>query len=109
MAARTGLAEAAGLAMSGGRIAVGPALRSVSHPGIYAAGDAAAAASPAVGQLRMACATALPTGMHAARSVLADLRGAEPAPLRFRFRVQCVSLGRHDGLIQLARRLVSAS
>jgi NADH:ubiquinone reductase (H+-translocating) len=101
MAARTGLAKAAGLAMTGGRVAVGPALRSVSHPGIYAAGDAAASASPAVGQLRMACATALPTGAQAARSVLADLRGAEPAPLRFRFRVQCVSLGRHDGLIQL--------
>ena len=101
MAARTGLARAAGLAMTGGRIAVGPGLRSVSHPAIYAAGDAAASASPAAGLLRMACATALPTGAHAAQSVLADLRGGEPAPLRFRFRVQCVSLGRHDGLIQL--------
>ena len=53
-----------GLARAGGRIAVGPALRSVSDPGIYAAGDAAASVSPAAGQLRMACATALPTGPH---------------------------------------------
>jgi NADH dehydrogenase FAD-containing subunit len=101
MAARTELAGTAGLALTGGRIAVDPALRSVSHPAIYAAGDAAAAASPAAGQLRMACATALPTGAHAARAVLADLRGGEPAPLRFRFHIQCVSLGRRDGLVQL--------
>jgi NADH dehydrogenase FAD-containing subunit len=100
MAARTGLAREAGLALTGGRIAVGPGLRSVSHPGIYAAGDAAASASLAAGPLRMACATALPTGAHAGRAVLADLRGGEPAPLRYRFHIQCVSLGRHDGLVQ---------
>jgi NADH dehydrogenase len=101
MAARTELAAAAGLALTGGRIAVGPALRSISDPGIYAAGDAAASVSPAAGLLRMACATALPTGAHAAGAVLADLRGAEPAPLRYRFLLQCISLGRRDGLVQL--------
>jgi NADH dehydrogenase len=100
MTARTELAAAAGLAMTGDRIAVGPALRSLSHPGIYAAGDAAASASPAAGRLRMACATALPTGAHAARAVLADLRGEEAPPLRFRFHIQCISLGRRDGLVQ---------
>jgi NADH:ubiquinone reductase (H+-translocating) len=101
MAARTELAAAAGLALTGGRIAVGPALRSISDPRIYAAGDAAASVSPAAGQLRMACATALPTGAHAARAVLADLRGEEAAPLRYRFFLQCISLGRRDGLVQL--------
>ena len=100
MTGRTELAAAAGLAMTGDRIAVGPALRSLSHPGIYAAGDAAASASPAAGRLRMACATALPTGAHAARAVLADLRGEETPPLRFRFHIQCISLGRRDGLVQ---------
>ena len=40
------------------------------------------------GPLRMACATGLPTGAHAAQSVLADLRGGEPAPLRFRIPVR---------------------
>ena len=49
----------------------------------------------------MACATALPTGAHPARAVLADLRGEEPTPLRYRFFLQCISLGRRDGLVQL--------
>ena len=100
MTARTELAASAVLAMTGDRIAVGPALRSLSHAGIYAAGDAAASASPAAGRLRMACATALPTGAHAARAGLADLRGEEAPPLRFRFHIQCISLGRRDGLVQ---------
>jgi NADH dehydrogenase FAD-containing subunit len=95
------IAEAAGLALTDGRIAVGPALRSVSHPGIYAAGDSAASASPAAGRLRMACATSLPTGAYAAGAVLADLRGEEPAPLGFQFSPQRISLGRRDGLVQL--------
>ncbi|MFJ4922224.1 NAD(P)/FAD-dependent oxidoreductase [Streptomyces sp. NPDC088725] len=104
MVPTTGLATAAGLAVDAtGRIEVDAALRSVSHPEIYAAGDSAAAHTPAAGHLRMACATALPTGTHAAASIAAELRGEEPEPLRFGYRMQCVSLGRHDGLIQPVR------
>ncbi|MEU8827609.1 FAD-dependent oxidoreductase [Streptomyces sp. NPDC048636] len=101
MTANTGLAAAAGLALDPtGRIRVDGALRSVSYPRIYAAGDAAAVRTPAAGPLRMACATALPTGSYAASAILAEARGEQPRPLRFRYLVQCVSLGRHDGLIQ---------
>ncbi|WP_351231821.1 FAD-dependent oxidoreductase [Streptomyces sp. NPDC002133] len=97
------LAEAAGLVLDvSGRIAVDGALRSVSHPEVYVAGDAAAARSPRAGALRMACATALPTGAHAASSIISESRGREPRPLNFRYAIQCVSLGRHDGLIQFA-------
>ncbi|MBT2443466.1 FAD-dependent oxidoreductase [Streptomyces sp. ISL-36] len=98
------LASSAGLSLApSGRIAVDAALRSVSHPDIYVPGDAGAAASPAAGALRMACATALPTGSHAGASIIRELRGEEPEPLDFGYLIQCVSLGRHDGLIQFVR------
>ncbi|WAP54091.1 NAD(P)/FAD-dependent oxidoreductase [Streptomyces sp. S465] len=104
MTANTALAEAAGIALDpSGRIRVDDALRSVSHPEIYAVGDAAAMATAAAGPLRMACATALPAGVHAASSIIAETRGRQPEPLRFRSWMQCVSLGRRDGLIQLVR------
>lgn len=51
----------------------------------------------------MACATALPAASHAATCLIAEARGREPRPMRFRFVVQCVSLGRRDGLIQAVR------
>ncbi|QKV98071.1 FAD-dependent oxidoreductase [Streptomyces sp. NA02950] len=104
MTANTELAAAAGLALDpAGRIRVDSTLRSVSYPEIYAAGDAAAVRAPAAGPLRMACATALPTGSYAASAILAEARGERPRPLRFRYLVQCVSLGRHDGLVQAVR------
>jgi NADH dehydrogenase len=48
----------------------------------------------------MACATALPLGLHAAKSVVRDLSGREPEALKFAYLGQCMSLGRHDGLLQ---------
>lgn len=101
----TALAADAGLALDPhtGRIAVDASLRSVSHPEIYAAGDAAAAHSPAAGTMRMGCAAALPTGSHTATAIIAELRGQEPKPLHFGYLIQCVSLGRRDGLIQFVR------
>ncbi|OPF73092.1 pyridine nucleotide-disulfide oxidoreductase [Streptomyces antioxidans] len=104
MTANTALAEAAGIALDpGGRVRVDATLRSVSHPEIYAVGDAAAMTTPAAGALRMACATAFSSGSHAASSLIAETRGREPEPLRFRYTAQCISLGRRDGLIQLVR------
>ncbi|MGW2205105.1 NAD(P)/FAD-dependent oxidoreductase [Streptomyces sp. NPDC001774] len=98
------LAASAGLALApSGRIAVDASLRAVSHPDIYVPGDAGAATTPIAGALRMACATALPTGGHAAASIIGELRGEQPAPLGFGYLIQCVSLGRHDGLVQFVR------
>ncbi|MCC3652464.1 FAD-dependent oxidoreductase [Streptomyces sp. S07_1.15] len=105
MTPRTEIAERAGLDLDpAGRIRVDPALRSLSHPEIYAVGDAAAASTPGSGPLRMACATAVPTGLHAAGAIAAELRGREQRPLSFRYALQCVSLGRDDGLIQSVHR-----
>ncbi|MEV4928092.1 NAD(P)/FAD-dependent oxidoreductase [Streptomyces roseoverticillatus] len=92
---RTELAAAAGLELdAAGRIVVDRTLRSASDPAVYAAGDAAATS------LRMACATAMPTGAHAAASVLAGIGSRPTRPLAFRYVMQCISLGRDDGLIQ---------
>ena len=95
------LARQAGLAVDGnGRILVDDTLRSRSHPEIYAVGDSAAAHRAGGQQLRMSCATGVPTGRCAAAAITARLAGREPSPLRFRYVIQCISLGRRDGLIQ---------
>ena len=97
------LAARAGLAIDRhGRVLVDTTLRT-SDPHIYAAGDCAAITGPGGRELRMACATALPTGAHAASAALARMRGARPDELRFRYVLQCISLGRGDGVVQFVR------
>ncbi|MEV5648415.1 FAD-dependent oxidoreductase [Nocardia sp. NPDC052254] len=97
------LAARAGLAVdSHGRVLVDATLRT-SDPHIYAAGDCAAIAGPGGRELRMACATALPTGARAASAALARMRGARPDELRFRYVLQCISLGRRDAVVQFVR------
>ncbi len=98
------LAAESGLAVDErGRVLVDDTLRSTSHPEVYAVGDAAAVEVPGVGTLRMSCATGMPIGAHAADAINARARGRTPRPFRFRYVIQCVSLGRRDGLIQLVR------
>jgi NADH dehydrogenase len=73
-----------------GQILVDEHLRS-SDPSIYAVGDAAF-----VPKRRMSCALALPMGAY-----VADLlTGATRDPFRMGFAIQCISLGRNDGIIQ---------
>ena len=90
------VAALAGLPVdNSGRLLVDESLRVVNHPAIYAAGDGAAT------PLRMACATAMPMGAYVANHLTAQLKGEPlPAPFRFSYLIQCVSLGRHDGLVQ---------
>lgn len=96
------LARVSGLAVDDlGRLRVDERLRSIDDPRILGAGDAVVL-PPAVGaHLRMACAAALPLGAHAAEVVLAQLRGQEPAPASAGFLLQCLSLGRERGYVQL--------
>ena len=95
------LAQAAGVAVNDRQqIVVDHALRSVSHPHILAIGDLASTRTPASGPCRMGCATALPMGAAAARTVAALLAGHEPPSFEFDYLFRCVSLGRADGLIQ---------
>jgi NADH dehydrogenase len=73
-----------------GQILVDEHLRS-SDPSIYAIGDAAY-----VPGRRMSCALAMPMGAY-----MADvLTGATREPFRFGFTIQCISLGRNDGIVQ---------
>jgi NADH dehydrogenase len=95
------LAAQAGIATDpSGRVLVDETHRSVSHPDVYAVGDSALGRTPGGVALRMSCATGLPTGQYVADVVAARVAGREPRPLRFRYYLQCISLGRRDGLIQ---------
>ncbi|MFD1149373.1 NAD(P)/FAD-dependent oxidoreductase [Saccharothrix hoggarensis] len=95
------LAAEAGLAVDArGRVLVDHTATSVSHPDVMAVGDAAVVKRRDGLELRMACATSLPTTQQAVRGLARRLNGREPVPLDFRYHIQCISLGRRDGLIQ---------
>ncbi|MEU6532260.1 FAD-dependent oxidoreductase [Streptomyces sp. NPDC046928] len=97
------LAAAAGLTVDEhGRIVTDAALRSVSHPDVYAIGDAAAIRQ-GYGVMHGTCQGGMPTGVHAALSIDRVLRGREPKPFRFGYYHTPVSLGRHDAVVQFTR------
>jgi len=97
------LAAAAGLTVDGhGRIATDAALRSVSHPEVYAVGDAAAIRQ-GYGVMHGTCQGGMPTGVHAAVSIVRSLEGRPPKPFRFGYYHTPVSLGRHDAVVQFTR------
>ncbi|MFF2567469.1 NAD(P)/FAD-dependent oxidoreductase [Streptomyces sp. NPDC058084] len=84
----------------GGRILVDATMRSVSHPDVYAVGDAALAIGPQDKPLRMSCASGVPMAWQAADAIAARLTGAKVPHISIRYFQQCVSLGRKEGLIQ---------
>ncbi|MYW35039.1 FAD-dependent oxidoreductase [Streptomyces sp. SID2119] len=83
-----------------GRIEVDGTMRSVSHPDVYAIGDAALVMGPNDKPLRMSCASGIPTAWQAADSIASRLTGTKPTTVPLRYFNQCISLGRKDGLIQ---------
>ncbi|MEW2139095.1 FAD-dependent oxidoreductase [Streptomyces sp. NPDC005409] len=83
-----------------GRIAVDSTMRSLSHPDVYAVGDAATAIGPGGQPLRMSCASGVPMAWQAADAIAARLTGAEVPRVPIRYVQQCISLGRREGLIQ---------
>ncbi|MBP2217001.1 NAD(P)/FAD-dependent oxidoreductase [Arthrobacter sp. CAN_C5] len=96
------LAETSGLATdSSGRLQVDACLRAWDYPNIIGAGDATVMPAGLGSHLRMGCAAALPMGSFAARTILAQLRGVEPEPASIGYVLQCLSLGRLDGFIQM--------
>jgi NADH dehydrogenase len=98
------LAASAGLTTdSRGRIVTDEFLRSVSHPDVYAVGDAAAIRQD-YGIMHGTCQSGMPTGVAAARSIARSLAGRPPKAFRFGYVHTPVSLGRRDAVIQFTRR-----
>ncbi|MFF4185164.1 NAD(P)/FAD-dependent oxidoreductase [Streptomyces sp. NPDC001691] len=94
------LAAAAGVSVDArGRVVTDSALRSLSHPDVYAVGDAAAIRQ-GYGVMHGTCQGGMPTGVHAALSILRVLAGRQPKPFRFGYYHTPVSLGRNDAVVQ---------
>jgi NADH dehydrogenase len=85
-----------------GRIVTDAALRSVSHPNVYAVGDAAAI-QQRYGVMHGTCQGGMPTGAHAAISIVRELKGEQPKRFRFGYLHLPVSLGRRDAVVQFTR------
>ncbi|MEU5945950.1 FAD-dependent oxidoreductase [Micromonospora sp. NPDC047465] len=95
------IAKATALKVTGtGQIVVDATMRSVSHPDVYAVGDAAHAMGPGDKPLRMSCASGIPTAWQAADAIAARLTGGKLPDTPLRYFNQCISLGRKEGLIQ---------
>ncbi len=81
------------------QVLVDPFLRSISHPHIYAIGDAALPVeNPGVPYVRMSAFTASIMGAHAADCLTAALVGKTPRPLSFAYLAQAVALGRGNAI-----------
>ncbi|MBK3546535.1 NAD(P)/FAD-dependent oxidoreductase [Streptomyces sp. MBT60] len=83
-----------------GQITVDATMRSLSHPDVYAIGDAALVTGPGDKPLRMSCASGVPTAWQAADAIAARLTGNKLPTISARYFNQCISLGRKEGLIQ---------
>ncbi|WP_205323640.1 NAD(P)/FAD-dependent oxidoreductase [Glycomyces sp. YM15] len=83
-----------------GQIVVDRDMASVSHPDVYAVGDAGYAIGDAGKPLRMSCASGTPMAWQAADAIAARLTGGKAGRAPLAYAQQCISLGRKEGLIQ---------
>lgn len=95
------LARRAGLRVNDrGQILIDRTMRSLSHPEIYAVGDAAMPAEAPGAPVRMSLVTALMMGAHGADSLAAHLNGTRPMAFGMSYSAAGISLGRRDGVVQ---------
>jgi NADH dehydrogenase FAD-containing subunit len=93
------LAREAGLQVNArGQIIVDPALRSLSHPAVYAVGDAAEPAEKPGAPVRMSAVVAVIMGAAGAESLSATLLGRRPRPFSFAYLGQGIALGRGNAI-----------
>jgi len=96
------LARDAGFAVSPrGQVLVDATMRSVSHPEVFAVGDAAIPAESVGVPIRMGCATAMPMAACGADNLADSVQGRAPTGFRYAYLAQFVSLGRRECLAQL--------
>ncbi|MFC7623687.1 NAD(P)/FAD-dependent oxidoreductase [Microlunatus sp. GCM10028923] len=99
------IAAASALAVTDtGQIVVDATMRSVSHPDVYAVGDAGSAAGVKGTMLRMSCASGFPMAMRATDAIAARLTGRPTREQPVSYYLRCISLGRRDGIIQPVTR-----
>ncbi len=96
------LAQTAGLPVNvRGQVIVEATLHAREYPDVYVVGDAADLSQAINTPIRMACATGMPMGAFAGGHLAATILGkATPDAFRFGYVVQCISLGRKEGLVQ---------
>ncbi len=96
------LAGDGGLAVTdAGRILVDGTMRSLSHPEVFAAGDAAYAIGRNGQPLPMSCASAGFTGRQAVDAIVGRLTGGKVAPTKLSYVGNHISLGQRDGILQM--------
>jgi NADH dehydrogenase FAD-containing subunit len=95
------LAQRAGLRVNErGQILIDRAMRSLSHPEIYAVGDAAFPVEEPGAPIRMSLYTAIMMGAHGADCLAAHLKGRQPSAFGLSYLALGLSLGRGDGVFQ---------
>ncbi|GAA2124780.1 NAD(P)/FAD-dependent oxidoreductase [Glycomyces algeriensis] len=96
------IAAASGLAVeANGQITVDRQMRSVSHPDVYAAGDAAFIIGENGQPLPMSCASAGFTSQQATAAIIGDLTGRTVKHKGLPYVGNHISLGRRDGILQV--------
>jgi NADH dehydrogenase FAD-containing subunit len=96
------IAAASGLAVQpNGQITVDQEMRSVSHPEVFAAGDAVFTLGENGLPLPMSCASAGPTSKRAIGAIIGDLTGRQVSMSSLSYIGNHISLGRKDAIVQL--------
>ncbi len=93
------LARESGLVVNErGQVLIDPFMRSVSHPEIFAVGDAAHPLEEPGVRVRMSAFTAIILGAHGADCLSAMLQDKAPRPLSFAYMGQGIALGRQNAI-----------
>ncbi|GAA3305375.1 hypothetical protein GCM10020295_58950 [Streptomyces cinereospinus] len=96
------IAAASGLEVAeNGQIVVDRTMRSVSHPDVYAAGDAVHAIGDNGRPMPMSCGSAGYTGRQAIEAIVGRLTGGEVSHTKLVHGFNHISLGRRDGMLQM--------